>query len=313
MVRYETFCVQRGEPPTTYLGTNDEDAYWKLKFHGHATIKDLQAMLVERNFYCQKSITKDQAIEFLHRLERGLISYWGCSSQELQRFVKDRRLTTISSGKRSNLSKRDYVHALEDADDARKFPKFMELAAELRVRIYNMLFEGMDMSKGPRQPPLTQISRQVRQEALSVFYSLSTFIINIWPGDNSSVYMDCGALKPMTEEGLLRVMAVDIQLLCPTTLPWPPFVTFRTTGARWEVRPSRGVTPKAVVVLDESSTQEARKRVGAGAQEWLDARTQLLQLVMSNNVSIHGIAKLRKQDIAAIKGIISGRLRKRAN
>jgi hypothetical protein len=70
---------------------------------------------------------------------------------------------------------------LEQADDDATFERLSDLPPELRATIYKHYFQSLDDSLARRgykyQPPITLVSRQVRQEALPLFYEHSTFIM----------------------------------------------------------------------------------------------------------------------------------------
>ena len=109
-------------------------------------------------------------------MKRGLLSYDACSIDELRRFVEARSLPLP---KQFFQSKADFINALELDDDEGCFPKFTDLPAELRVRIYAMVFGKVQVIRVPRQPPLSQVSRQLRQEVLPIFFSTCTFTFRI--------------------------------------------------------------------------------------------------------------------------------------
>lgn len=107
-------------------------------------------------------------------MSRGLISYDQCSIAELQKFAIDR---SIQRWFPTPPNRRALITKLERANDAATFDPFEDLPPELRTRIYKLYFESLELPALPAQPPLTEVSRLVRKEALPLFYSCSTFQI----------------------------------------------------------------------------------------------------------------------------------------
>ncbi|KAK0365427.1 ornithine aminotransferase [Friedmanniomyces endolithicus] len=67
------------------------------------------------------------------------------------------------------------IAILEQADDERVFPRFMDLPPELRVEIYGHHFRSFDEGILAVQPPLTTVCKLLRQEALPMFYRSHRF------------------------------------------------------------------------------------------------------------------------------------------
>lgn len=98
---------------------------------------------------------------------------------ELRKFILLRRLGPPPKG----ASKRTLISLLWDADDNPSFDRFTQLPPELRVRIYELMFQGshvhgLDEDLYPShfnyalhsQPAITKTNRLLRKEALPVFY-----------------------------------------------------------------------------------------------------------------------------------------------
>ena len=67
------------------------------------------------------------------------------------------------------------MEILEEADENMGFERLLDLPPELRVLIYGFYFDSLPKLREPVQPPLSQVSRLLRQESLPVFYSTCTF------------------------------------------------------------------------------------------------------------------------------------------
>lgn len=64
------------------------------------------------------------------------------------------------------------VKLLERADDEQRFDKFLDLPCELRLMVYEIHLEGLELPKGPRSvkpPPVCRASSLLREEALPLF------------------------------------------------------------------------------------------------------------------------------------------------
>ena len=67
------------------------------------------------------------------------------------------------------------MEILEEADENTGFERLLDLPPELRVLIYGLHFDSMPELREPVQPPLSKVSRLLRQESLPIFYSTCTF------------------------------------------------------------------------------------------------------------------------------------------
>lgn len=118
--------------------------------------------------------------------------YHQWSTRKLDQSVRARKLTSppLPGRQRSN-----FIDALEDADREPQFDHFLNLPAEIRNMIYAFTFPGdyecgLRHSKrwrctacrreiGAKPPALLSVSRQVRQEALAVYYKQEIFVLGI--------------------------------------------------------------------------------------------------------------------------------------
>jgi hypothetical protein len=132
-------------------------------------------------------------------LERSLIAWQGirfigyddCTLTELRKFARDRGLTTPSAEKPS---KSTLIQRLLEADETPTFTRFFELSAELRQTIYEyyvgdfgtfwyhyLKYTRSNALSHPVTPPLAQVSRRLRDEALPVFYNSCRFRLYFTP------------------------------------------------------------------------------------------------------------------------------------
>ena len=70
-------------------------------------------------------------------------------------------------------------NSLEQTDDEATLDRFMDLPPELRTRIYALYFQELKLPLCPKQPPLLEVSRHVRREALELFYSSCNFELRV--------------------------------------------------------------------------------------------------------------------------------------
>jgi hypothetical protein len=167
MVEFKNFDfnAKRGEH---FVKTHSP--YWKLGFDKDTAAPRAIAYLNANGYTCRQNATKRFALDAVGRYQRGLISYERFSMAELKVFCKARGLPS----KATTVSR--LARALERADDAATFRRFFKLPPELRVMIYELHFQSFDdIDARHSQPPLTLASRQLRTEALPLFYKCATF------------------------------------------------------------------------------------------------------------------------------------------
>ncbi|KAK5726517.1 hypothetical protein LTR17_012640 [Elasticomyces elasticus] len=150
--------------------------YWKFEDHSHRTTGAAKRELIKRGFFAQKSIGRDRCIALLARADRGYLSYEKYEKAELRQFCGSRSLELAT---KRTASKADLVAALEEADDTWTFP-LMDLPPELRLEIYAHHFAAYKHLEEANitPPPVTTACRQVRTEALPLFYDTHSFLFD---------------------------------------------------------------------------------------------------------------------------------------
>lgn len=163
---------------------NSYGFYWRLN-EDYGSTTNMRSKIRERGYVTEvKKLEKGDLVKLLQRQDRGLPCYDRCSDKELKRFTTARNLQCyLESNKSEQMSKllRDLaIQTLTEADDNPSFNKFMDLPPELRIRIYEYYNrEFPDALYFPTKPPLSRISRQVRQEMLPVFFSTHEFTLSL--------------------------------------------------------------------------------------------------------------------------------------
>ena len=112
----------------------------------------------------------------MSQYDRGMMPYYCCTAKELKQLCIQRNLPTTTSGR---ATKAQLTDILENADDQATFQHFMDPPPELRVRTYTIYFNNLPPLEQPAQPPISKVSRLVRQESLPLFYSSCTFMLNV--------------------------------------------------------------------------------------------------------------------------------------
>lgn len=168
--------------------------YWELPVYSFPRVmvgekKHLAwAILRKRGILApdETEVTLNRLLKLLERSDRGLLYYDNYSLEELKSFVDGRGLTYPS---RSRRTKKTVIAMLELADDEPRFERLLDLPAELRVHVYEVYFARLSQlanfkdgrNRIPfyhQQPPVTRVSRLLRQETLNMFYEVCSLFVN---------------------------------------------------------------------------------------------------------------------------------------
>lgn len=160
---------------------NEQRHYWKIDSGLHKKTKGLLNYLQSKHYTC-KSRGLVRLRELYVCCQRGLLSYEGLSVAELKLFISRRGLPTIIDQKPTKSMLKAH---LEQADDEATFDRFSELPPEIRHQIFTHYFHSFNRltigcTAAVPQPPITYASRQVRDEALPLFYSNACFYLPFW-------------------------------------------------------------------------------------------------------------------------------------
>ena len=194
----ESWRVTGGMAPTDKEAHNE---YWKLgSYVGMLVTNDkLRAFLKQHHYKVKTKLVKDELLRHLGRYQQGVVCYGNCALTEIRQFGEDRGLLapgTVKKASRATLS-----DLLERADEASTFYRFLDLPAELRNTVYQphaqwlgglaqrdpfnqqalenekarMPFNIHPMAMvtlpaGTHEPPFLLANRQLRNEALPIFY-----------------------------------------------------------------------------------------------------------------------------------------------
>jgi hypothetical protein len=167
MVQYQTW--RKVDCP------NRRTDWWKLVDPESMTIKAMSELMAGSPFRCPKSARKARVMERYTRWRSDRPYYETLEFAELLTFCTDRGLANADE----SLSKPELISKLRAADDDLSVHRFMELPPELRVHVYTLHFESFPILWYPEQPPISRVSRILRQESLPVFYQTCTFGLNM--------------------------------------------------------------------------------------------------------------------------------------
>lgn len=237
--------------------------YWKLSPPGSRKGKDFKAALAEAQYHHLQSASKSRLIELYSRAQRGLTSYEACSKETLKTFCARRGLQ-ISKPKSK---KGELIQLLEKADDDQTFVRFMDLPPELRVHIYELSFKSFGRLDYPAQPPITQVSRLLREESLPVFYKTCTFMITV-PNPNLAGRSGNLSLSSSTRAFLDHTSDENLNTVRRIWLTGPVVDHGRTETASWLLNFKRNAKRRVLsatrdgkFVLSLATNNKIKKRI----------------------------------------------------
>lgn len=149
--------------------------YWKLIDGSYLKCLDLKIRLNAKGYIFPRNVRKLNLIKMYRQATRGFVQFHGCPKEQLTQFCNQRGLSVTAV----NPKKVHLIEVLEAADEQRTFHRFPDLPPELRAYIFELHFSSFGVLEAPGRPPVTQVSRQFRQEALPLFYKTCTFAVKV--------------------------------------------------------------------------------------------------------------------------------------
>ncbi|KAK3620857.1 hypothetical protein LTR56_023130 [Elasticomyces elasticus] len=144
--------------------------YWKLGCRDAVTAAEAEAILIPRGFDFKPRTGVQRLRALLSRSDRSLCTFEHLTIAQLRQLCKDRKLPVLS-----NASRDEFIAALEQADDKKRFPRFLDLPPKVRVFVYAAYVQDLEQGTLAVQPPVTMLSKELRTEALPVFYDSYRF------------------------------------------------------------------------------------------------------------------------------------------
>lgn len=291
--------VQFKQYKARHKRVNEADNYWKLGPQARVAVGGAQTLMYERNYYYNKNVSKDRTMQLLRRSERGLLSYDGCSRLELESFHGSRGLDFHRDDQKWEL-----VKALEQADDDSRFGKFMALPPELRNRIYVLHLRELEVPRKFRQPPLCRTSRALRQETLSLFYSIHPITVCFcfqpyYDGNDTDLeakatHATRAFFKEMPTQSLSRIEQLRIEVK-----GWgSPDLSDKQGMTLWKVDLSGGLQgADRVKLISRAKYQDATTDHFKAYKQWMADVTAGLETFANGLSSRPGPRGLRKEDM----------------
>ncbi|KAK3632393.1 hypothetical protein LTR56_016407 [Elasticomyces elasticus] len=162
------------------------DRYWCLDKYNNINMSVMKARLQALDG--QKTgipFSRQKLVDYMQRIDRGLLRYDLCETNELLRFAATRHIAihgyTMNNSKAVTVRRNHaaLVNQLRRADDQATFP-LTRLPPELRVRVYELYLRDFRIVlKAPTQPPLARTCRMLREEVLPTFYFRNTFVVSL--------------------------------------------------------------------------------------------------------------------------------------
>lgn len=282
--------------------------YWRVGATSDDTVEQLRRHLQDANFHAKYRTPRYRLLTLVGRCQRGLLSYDKCPVAELRRFAKSRRLSPGGS-------KTDLIHALEEADDEATFYRFLDLPAELRVSVLEYHISSLDtVPSRASQPPVCLASRQLRLEALPIFYSTCTFHIEMrelfrteeWAGtgpERSDKRLPRIVYDPPTF--LRRVSGSDLALIkrIRLTMKSNPYIAEprETLRSTWSIVISDTVNLERLPIRSSDPEEEEEEQEDDDEGGWVDRATNALETIVEDIETRNGIHKLRRSDLESFR------------
>lgn len=286
--------------------------YWKLRPFRDGNDAVVRKALSARGI---KGVTSDDRLRKLDsRLQRGLLVYESCSLEELKNFFLNRGVHAgrLSEARSESHAKRNLISRLEAADEDAEFEYFLDLPAELRVRIYECYLSQLRSTTkkhfpghgyGPyTQPPLSTVSRLVRKEVLPEFYKVFDLEIEILMTidrgevlapklDSAQNFMTRAPQETLSHLPVLRMAGVSLSTGGPAEISWRIKLELHEGNFKVEI---------------EEATKELfrekiyAKQEPARVQQVIEGRVEEFVVQRKN---ANGKIQLHAQDVAAIEAL----------
>ncbi|KAF7191941.1 hypothetical protein HII31_06751 [Pseudocercospora fuligena] len=292
--------------------TNGAKEYWKLQPSRDGDDATIRKALSARGVYERTSDARLRNLD--SRLQRSLLVYESCSLEELKNFCLNRGLHAgrLSEARTESHAKRNLVSRLEAADEGAKFEYFLDLPAELRVRIHEFylshlrsktkeLFPGREY--GPyTQPPLSVVSRLVRKEVLPEFYKVFDLRLQIFTtvhrDETIATELEYGQnvmarapLEALDHLPVLEMEGKSLSMVGPAEISWK--IKLELHEGKYKVEVEEATRPLFRVKIYANQDP-------ARVQQVIECRVEDF---VTQRKAADGKIRLRAQDVAAIEAL----------
>ncbi|KAK3647906.1 hypothetical protein LTR56_007880 [Elasticomyces elasticus] len=296
---WEQIFRRRGDSSSMF------DRYWCLDKYDNINMSVMKARLQALDGHkTGLPFSRQTLVDYMQRIDRGLLRYDLCETNDLLRFAAARHITihgyTTNNSKAVTVRRNHaaLVNQLQRADDHATFP-LTRLPPELRVRVYELyLSESRIMLKAPTQPPLARTCRMLREEVLPTFYFRTTFVVTLQMhtgdarSDGTLLRFDFDSiafLETMSPQHLSRVRKLHFNIMQATS-----------------TRQQRGILAEVVVSLAGDADQRTSIKSttlprGLLWKKWVIAGTEK---VITRMESRDGRAILKIGDVYAFRSAL---------
>ncbi|KAK4549767.1 hypothetical protein LTR36_005068 [Oleoguttula mirabilis] len=284
------------------------DSYWKLRSSSSESAEELRKRVRDAGYSAPTGTVKKEMVKMAQRAEKGLLCYDSCSTEELIRFAKNRDIPTADGVR----TRENYKSLLEHEDQKATFPRFTAMPPELRCRVYGYYVASIPQElETPTQPPITRVSKLIRNECLPIFDASITFTLTFFRIDRPTPNIRPSPDTTFFLETLAKVSAADIRKLklivlakarmtsrsvgaaevCTLSLDLDGSVKTGTTGVETCVYRSASLLKDEREARDEREAQS--RAMGRGLRQ------------MTKSIDVEkGRWKLKVEDVYAIRRVL---------
>ncbi|KAK4958080.1 hypothetical protein LTR10_004505 [Elasticomyces elasticus] len=275
-------------PTKTYNDIDKFDRYWRFNKIKNMSKEQLR-LLADNAGYPTQAYTKT-ALQ---------------NNEELQQFAQDCGVAAPAGA----FQRSKFITTLESADQHTTFGRFMDLAPELRVLVYEYYLAGLSKELYcPVQPPLSRICRQIRTEVMPMFCNLTVFCLGMsvhgagqagklcFNADESSFLLGLGHSETMLVRKVCLV--VDSVILGLPDHRMYLYVAVKEDGLSSKVQAGPMADSDDVVVAPLDAATKKRVR---GMQRAIDTNASA---VLKSVVQRRGKEGVKMRDIYALRSIV---------
>ncbi|KAK5701932.1 hypothetical protein LTR97_004750 [Elasticomyces elasticus] len=280
------------------------DKYWRFNKIKNMSKEELR-LLADNAGYPTQAYTKTALQKYAERVERSLLCYYKCSNEELQQFAQERGIAAPAGA----FQRSKFITTLESADQQTTFERFMDLAPELRISVYEYYLAGLPkVLYCPVQPPLSRICRRIRTEIMPMFCNMTLFWLDMsvhgagqagklrFNADESSFLLGLGHSETMRVRGVF--LSVESVMVGLPDYRMCLYAGIREDGLSTKVQAGpRADSDSTVVAPLDAATKKRVRRM----QKAIDTNASA---VLKSVVQRGGKEGLKMRDIYALRSVV---------